>query len=216
MVRPVQTFFNDNDDPWPGCSLRSSDQTIRRTAMADVSDHPRATFTSFEESTREDWAMILPQLAVTQSVVPDRVMELLRHLEQDHGGFPVSRLEHSLQTATRALRDGRDQEYVVCALVHDIGDTLAPYNHPDIAAAIVKTRVSEANHFMVAQHGVFQGYYFWHHIGLDRDAREAFRESPYFEYAEEFCAKYDQTAFDPDYRSESLDFFEPMLRAVLG
>ena len=176
----------------------------------------KARFTSFEESTAEDWALIMPHLATTQSFVPDRVLELLGHLGSDHGGFPVSRLEHSLQTATRALRDGRDEEYVVCALVHDIGDTLAPYNHPEIAAGLVRAKVSEANHFMVAQHGVFQGYYFWHHLGMDRNAREAFRDSPYFEYTEEFCAKYDQTAFDPEYRSESLEFFEPMVRRVLG
>ncbi len=95
-------------------------------------------------------------------------------LERDHGGFPVTRLEHSLQTATMAEEDGRDAEYVLCALLHDIGDTLAPYNHPDIAAGILKPFVSPANHWMVQHHGIFQGYYFWHHIGLDRDARENF------------------------------------------
>jgi predicted HD phosphohydrolase len=176
----------------------------------------RARFRSFEESTQDDWDRIIPQLAVTQEMVADHVLHLLRALASDHGGFPVDRLEHSLQTATRAQRDGRDDEYVVCALLHDIGDTLAPYNHPDIAAAIVKTRVSEANHFMVANHGIFQGYYFWHYIGADRNAREALRGSPYFEYTEEFCAKYDQTAFDPDYRSEPLAHFEPLVRAFFA
>ena len=97
----------------------------------------RASFTSFAESTAAEWAEILPQLAVTQSLVPDHIIEQLGHLRLDHGGFPVDRLEHSLQTATRAERDGRDLEYVMCALVHDIGDTLAPYNHPAIGAAIV-------------------------------------------------------------------------------
>ena len=101
----------------------------------------RASFKSFDESTKEDWAAIMPQLQVTQSMVADRVIEQLGYLRNDYGGFPVDRLEHSLQTATRAERDGRDDEYLVCALIHDIGDTLAPYNHPDIAAAIVKTRV---------------------------------------------------------------------------
>ena len=176
----------------------------------------RATFSSFEESTAEDWALIVPQLQVTQAMVADHVLHLLGALASDHGGFPVDRLEHSLQTATRAERDGRDDEYVVCALLHDIGDTLAPFNHPDIAAAIVKTRVSEANHFMVQQHGIFQGYYFWHHIGADRNARDAFRDSPYFEYTEEFCAKYDQVAFDADYKSEPLEHFEPLVRAFFG
>jgi len=175
----------------------------------------RARFSSFAESTAEDWALITPQLNVTQSFVPDRVLGLLREMKTDHGGFPVDRLEHSLQTATRAERDGRDEEYVLCALIHDIGDTLSPFNHPEIGAAILKPFVSEANHWMVEHHGVFQGYYFWHHIGADRNAREAYRDSPYFEYTAEFCAKYDQTAFDTDYRSEPLEHFEPLVRARL-
>ena len=130
-------------------------------------------FKSFEESTAEDWAIITPQLNVTQSFVADRVIQLIRDLEIDHGGFPVNRLEHSLQTATRAERDGQDDEYVLCALLHDIGDTLSPFNHPEIAASILKPFVSEANYFMVKNHGAFQGYYFWHYIGLDQNAREA-------------------------------------------
>jgi predicted HD phosphohydrolase len=189
------------------------------TELADsdtTTAHPRATFTSFAESTAEDWAIITPQLAITQSFVADRVIGLMRDLEFDHGGFPVNRLEHSLQTATRAERDGRDDEYVLCALLHDIGDTLSPYSHPDIAAGILKPFVSEANHFMVKNHGVFQGYYFWHHIGGDKDAREQFRGSEYFEYTEEFCAKYDQTAFDADYDSNPLEHYEPLIRSILG
>jgi predicted HD phosphohydrolase len=174
----------------------------------------RAAFTSFEESTEADWAIITTQLQVTQSHVADNVIAQLRMLRNDHGGFPVDRLEHSLQTATRAQRDGRDDEYVLCALLHDIGDNLAPYNHPDIAAGILKPFVSDAHHWMVAHHAIFQGYYFWHHLGADRHAREAYRDSPYFELTEEFCAKYDQTAFDPDYRSEPLEHFEPLIRSV--
>ncbi len=174
------------------------------------------TFTSFEESTAEDWAKIVPQIAHTQDRVADHVMFLLRSLGNDAGGFPVDRLEHSLQTATRAERDGRDEEYVICALVHDIGDTLAPYNHPDIAAALLKTRVSEANHFMVAKHGIFQGYYFWDYIGANGNARDEFRDSPYFDYTAEFCAKYDQTAFDADYKSHPLDYYEPLVRSFFA
>jgi len=181
----------------------------------DAAEHPRAAFKSFEESTADDWAKIVPQLEITQGLVAERVIGLMHDLRFDHGGFPVDRLEHSLQTATRAERDGRDDEYVLCALLHDIGDTLSPYNHPDIAAGILKPFVSEANHFMVEQHGVFQGYYFWHHIGMDRDSRERFRDSPYFEYTEEFCAKYDQTAFDADYASNPLEHYEPLIREKL-
>ena len=172
----------------------------------------RTSFKSFAESTRDDWDVISPQLEVTQSMVADRILEQLAFLEGDDGGFPISRLEHSLQTASRAERDGRDEEYVVCALLHDIGDTLAPYNHPEIGAAIVKPFVSEANHWMVAHHGIFQGYYFWHHIGLDRNARDAHRDSPFFDHTAEFCAKYDQVAFDADYVSAPLEYYAPLVR----
>ncbi len=189
--------------------------TINEQTDPSTTDHRRATFRSFEESTADDWALITPQLAITQSFVADRVIDLMRALAFDHGGFPVDRLEHSLQTATRAERDGRDDEYVLCALLHDIGDTLTPYNHPSIAAGILEPFVSEANLFMVANHGEFQGYYFWHHIGGDRDARERFRDSPYFDHTAEFCAKYDQTAFDPDYRSNPLEHYEPLIREQL-
>ena len=188
------------------------------TADQDTShdDLPRASFTSFEESTAEDWAKIIPQISVTQSLVADRVIGLMRELETDHGGFPVSRLEHSLQTATRAERDNRDDEYILCALIHDVGDTLAPFNHPAIAAAIVKPFVSEANHFMVKNHGEFQGYYFWDYIGMDGNAREQFRDSPHFDYTEEFCRLYDQTAFDATYKSNPLEHYEPLIRQLLN
>jgi len=181
----------------------------------ETTEYPRTSFRSFEESTAEDWAIIAPQLAITQSHVAERVIDLMRTLEFDHGGFPVNRLEHSLQTATRAERDGRDDEYVLCALLHDIGDTLSPYSHPDIAAGILKPFVSEANHFMVKHHGEFQGYYFWDYLGMDKNARDQHRDSPYFDDTEEFCAKYDQTAFDADYVSNPLEHYEPLIRDVL-
>ena len=172
----------------------------------------RATFKSFQESTKEEWAEIMVCLQETQSHVADRVLEQLRMLESDFGGFPVNRLEHCLQTASRAERDGRDDEYVLCALLHDIGDNLAPFNHPDIAAGIVKPIVSEKNWWMTKHHGIFQGYYFWHHIGLDRNARDAHADSPFYGYTEEFCALYDSVAFDTDYKSFDLAPYEPLIR----
>jgi predicted HD phosphohydrolase len=176
----------------------------------------RTSFRSFEESTAQDWAFIVERERTLQESLADNVMAQMQLLTIDHGGFPVSRMEHSLQTATRAERDGRDEEYVLCALLHDIGDGLAPLNHPAIAAAILEPYVSEANHWMVAKHGIFQGYYFWHHLGGDRHAREAHRSSPFFDHAAEFCAKYDQVAFDADYRSEPLEHFEPLVRSLLA
>ena len=152
------------------------------------------------------------QLQVTQSRVADHIIEQLEYLRHDFGGFPVNRLEHCLQTATLAQRDGRDDEYVLCALIHDIGDNLSPYNHASVAAAILYPVVSPANHWLVEHHGIFQGYYFWQHIGLDKDARDKFRGSEYFDYTAEFCAKYDQIAFDTDYKSEPLEQFIPLIR----
>ena len=138
----------------------------------------RANFIRMQDSTQDDWQLIGGEFMQFAQGLPERVMKHLQILEGDYGGFPVDRYTHSLQTATRALRDGRDEEYVVCALLHDIGDTLGSFNHPDIAAAILKPFVGEANHWMVQHHGIFQGHYFFHHIGLDRDLRDNFREPP--------------------------------------
>ena len=176
----------------------------------------RATFTRMEDSTAADWRTIGGEFMQFASKLPDRVITHLRLLENDYGGFPVDRYTHCLQTATRALKDGRDEEYVVCALLHDIGDTLGSYNHFDIGAAILKPFVDEANLWMVQHHGIFQGYYFFHHIGLDRNLREQYRGNPHFDRTEEFCALYDNPAFDPKAETLPIVEFEPMLRRVFG
>jgi predicted HD phosphohydrolase len=176
----------------------------------------RASFKSMQESTREDWQLIGGEFMQFTTGLPARVIKHLQILEGDYGGFPVDRYTHSLQTATRALRDGRDEEYVVCALLHDIGDTLGSFNHPDIAAAILKPFVSEANHWMVQNHGIFQGHYFFHHIGLDRDMRDNFKSHPHYERTAEFCALYDNPAFDPKAETLPISEFEPMLRRVMA
>jgi predicted HD phosphohydrolase len=181
--------------------------------MPDHGEQPEshAKFHAMSEGTQEDWMKIAGQFAPFAAQGGKRVIEHLKLLDGDYGGFPIDRLTHSLQTATRAYKDGRDEEYVVCALLHDIGDTLGAYNHPDIAAAILKPFVSEKNHWMVEKHGIFQGYYFFHYLGMDRDMREAFRDHSYFDYTAEFCEKYDQSAFDPNYASMPLEAFEPMV-----
>ena len=176
----------------------------------------RATFTRMEQSTAEDWQLIRNEAMGFSRQLPDRLLAHLKVLEGDYGGFPVDRYTHSLQTATRALRDGRDEEYVVCALLHDIGDTLGSFNHPDIAAAILKPFVSEANHWMVQHHGIFQGHYFFHHLGLDRDMRDNFKSHPHYERTAEFCALYDNPAFDPKAETLPIGEFEPMLRRLMA
>ncbi len=147
-----------------------------------------------------------------------RLLDQLRLLDErgESCAMPISRLEHCLQTATRALNDGRDDDYVACALLHDIGDVLAPHNHAAIAADVVKPFVSERNHWIVLNHSIFQGYYFFQHLGLDPNAREAFRDHPYFDYTAEFCEKYDQCAFDPAYSSLPLEHFVPILQRVFN
>jgi len=180
------------------------------------SQDERATFTTMEASTAEDWMVISSHFVPYASKLPDRVLAHLSLLEGDCGGFAVDRLTHSLQTATLAHRDGRDEEYVVCALLHDIGDTLGTYNHADIAGAILRPFVSPENFFMVEKHGIFQGYYFFHHLGLDRNVRDKFRDHPWFARTAEFCAKYDGPAFDPKAETLPLHYFEPMVRRVLA
>ena len=184
--------------------------------MTGPLDLRRATFTSMAGSTAEDWAVIAPQFAAYARGLADRVLAHVKLLDGDFGGFPVDRLTHCRQTATIALRDGRDEEYVVCALLHDIGDTLGSHNHPDIAAAILRPFVSDENLFMVEKHGIFQGYYFFHHLGINRDMRDAFRDHPHYGRAEEFCARYDGPAFDPQGRPLPLEEFEPMVRRLFA
>ena len=176
----------------------------------------QATFRAMTEGTAEDWSKIAAHSAEFTAGLPDRVLAHLRLLDGDFGGFPVDRLEHSLQTATRAYRAGEDDEYVVCALLHDIGDTLGSYNHADIAAAILKPFVSEENHWMVEKHAMFQGYYFFHYLGLDRDMREQYLGHPNYDRTVMFCHEYDQAAFDPSYSSLPLEHFEPAVREVLA
>ena len=158
----------------------------------------RATFTDMRNSTEEDWKIILEDFRSYAAQLPARVIAHLKLLEGDTGGFAVDRLTHSLQTATLAHRDGKDDEYVVCALLHDIGDTLGSYNHPDIAAAILKPFVSHENLEMVEKHGMFQAYYFFHHLGMDRNLRDQVKGQAVYDRTLEFCEKYDAPAFDPD------------------
>ncbi|PHY13585.1 phosphohydrolase [Caulobacter sp. B11] len=184
--------------------------------MADGEHHPRAEFHAMVDGTPQDWGIIAEASAEFGRELPTRLISHLSLLKGDCGGFAIDRLDHSLQTATRAFRDGRDEEYVVCALLHDIGDILGPRNHADIGAAILQPFVSEENHWMVAHHAIFQGYYFFHHLGLDRDMRDQFRGHPSFEHTAVFCHRYDQEAFDPAYDTMPLEAFEPMLQRVMS
>ncbi len=173
-------------------------------------------FRHMKDRTQADSEILRARRASYKRELPRRVLAHLELLKGDTEGYLVDRYEHSLQTATRAYRDGRDEEYVVCALLHDIGDTVACFNHADLAAAVLKPFVSPENHWMVEKHNLFQGYYFFHFTGRDRHARDIYRGHPGFEQTAEFCALYDGAAFDPDYQSLPQSFFEPMVERVFA
>ncbi len=175
------------------------------------------SFTRMDQGTAEDYALVGAQIeAHTRATLADNVLGTLKMMRGPKLGYKIDRYEHSLQTATRALRDGADEETVVVALLHDIGDVLAPDNHSQYAASVLRPYVSEENHWLVLHHGIFQGYYFFHHLGQDRDARDRFRGHPCFEMTADFCERWDQVSFDPDYDSEPLETFEPMVRRLFA
>jgi predicted HD phosphohydrolase len=184
--------------------------------MTSIAPAQRAAFHAMSESTAADWAIISERTAVASAQLPDRVLGHLRLLDGDEGGFAVDRLTHSLQTATRAERAGRPDEYVLCALIHDIGDTLGPYGHSEVAAAILKPFVHPDLHWMVEKHGQFQGYYFFHHLGMDRNVRDQYAGHPLYDVTAEFCAEYDQVAFDPGYDTKPLEHFEPLVHSLMA
>ena len=184
--------------------------------MGDMLMEQRASFKSMKESTKADWDIIVARYQPFAKELPSRILAHLRLLGGDSGGFAVDRLQHSLLTATLAHKAGEDEEYVVCALLHDIGDSLGSWNHPDVSAAVLKPFVSEANHWMVEKHGIFQGYFFFQHVGMDRNMREQFRGHPHFERTARFCEIYDNPAFDPGMECAPLEFFEPMLRKLFS
>ena len=174
----------------------------------------QATFTAMTEGTSDDYAIIARANGEHAKALADRILDHLALLKGDTGGFAIDRYRHCLQTATRAYRDGRDNEYVVCALLHDIGDTLASANHADLAATMLEPFVSKENYWIVKHHGIFQGYYFFEHLGLNKNMRDEYRDSEYWHACAEFCAKYDQNSFDPDYEDMPIEEFIPMVMEV--
>ena len=173
-----------------------------------------ASFKVMANSTQEDWDIIIQEQMKFIPGLPDRIVDHMQLLSGDFGGFPVDRLQHCLQTAELAAEDGKDNEYVVCALLHDIGDILGSLNHADVAATILEPFVSEENHWMVKHHAIFQGYNFFHYIGMDRNIRDQFKGSPNYDRTVEFIAKYDNPAFDYDKPKLSLDSFAPLVKKV--
>lgn len=174
----------------------------------------QASFTAMEDGTAEDYSIIGKHHSEFSSQLYKRVLSHLELLKGDTGGFAVDRYTHSLQSATRAYRDGRDEEYIVCALLHDIGDTIASANHAELAATMLEPFVSEENYWIIKHHGIFQGYYFFEHLGLDKNLRDKYKDCPHFDACAEFCAKYDQNSFDPEYDTMDIEHFIPMVKRV--
>jgi predicted HD phosphohydrolase len=168
------------------------------------------------EGTVEDYKLLDRYEEKFNAELPDRLLRALDGLRQSLAGYQVSRYEHSLQSATRAHRDGRSEEYVVAALLHDLGDELAPHTHGEMSAAIMKPFIAPDICWIVGHHGVFQMYHYGRLTGDDPDARDRFRDSPWFDACAEFCALYDENCFDPDYDWEPVEFFEPMVRRVFA
>ncbi len=174
------------------------------------------SFRQMKDGTREDYLLLDRAERDFARGLADRILEALAKLDHSLDGYPVSRLTHSLQTASRAAASGADDEMVLAALVHDIGDELAPYNHTEIAAGIMRPYVRPEVTWVVEQHGLFQNYHYVHHLGGDRFARERLRGHEWFESCARFCDDWDQASFDPDYPTRPLADFAPLVRAIFG
>jgi len=174
----------------------------------------RAKFTTLRHATPEDLAIVQKADAALFDELPGRIYKHLQLLEFVPNGHPITQLEHSLQAATRAHQDGRDEDYVVCALLHDVGDIICPHDHAAFAAMLLKPFVHESLCWMIEKHAIFQKYYYFDTLGRDPNQRDKYRESPYFDMTVEFCERYDQCSFDPDFSSLPLESFYPMLERV--
>lgn len=177
-------------------------------------DHVK--FTAMKDGDREDYDFLTEHEVAYTKGTADRLLAALVDLDKGLSGYQVTRLGHSLQSATRALRDGADTEWIVAALLHDIGDIYAPYNHDEYAASILRPYVREQVAWVVEKHGDFQLVYYGEHVGADPEKRQAYADHPYFDDCVEFCARWDQNSFDPDYDSLPLAHFAPMVREIFA
>lgn len=174
----------------------------------------KVTFTAMKNGTAAEFKWLAELDEQFSTTLPRRIINMLKFLADDDGGYQISRLDHVLQTATRAFRAGASDEWIVAALLHDMGDVIAPDNHSVVASEILRPFVSDEVFWVVRHHGVFQGIYYWHHIGRDRNAREAYRGHPCFASAVRFCEEWDQNSFDPDYDTLPLEFFVPYVERI--
>ena len=173
-------------------------------------------FTQMKDGDKEDYTFLTEHEIEYTKGTADRLLKALVSLDEGLSGYQITRLGHSVQSATRAYRDGADIDWIVSALLHDIGDIFAPYNHDEYAATILKPFVREQCTWVVEKHGDFQMIYYGDHVGGNPNKRDAFKDHPYFEDCVEFCERWDQSSFDPTYDSKPIEFFADMVRKVFA
>ena len=176
----------------------------------------KVSFAEMKNGTKEDYLFLDKHEKKFAYKTSERIIEFMSNLTETLEGYQVSRLEHSLQSATRAYRNDESEEMVVAALLHDIGDELAPMNHSEYAASILKPYVSEKTHWIIQKHGEFQMFYYAHHLGGNKNKRDEYIGHKYYQDTVDFCEKYDQNSFDPNYKSFPLEFFKPLVKKIFS
>jgi len=173
-------------------------------------------FTEMKNGSKEDYLLLDKHEKKYIEGTADRLIIFMSGLSNTLEGYQVTRLEHSLQAATRALNDNADDEMIVATLLHDIGDELAPLNHSEYAGTVLKPYVSEKTHWIIEKHGEFQMYYYVHHLGGNRNQRDKYKEHKYYKDTIDFCENWDQKSFDPNFKSLPLKEFEPLLKKIFS
>jgi predicted HD phosphohydrolase len=176
----------------------------------------KVNFIEMKNGSKEDYLLLDKHEKKYIEGTADRLIKFMSELSNTLQGYQITRLEHSLQTATRALNDKADDEMIVAALLHDIGDELAPLNHSEYAAAVLKPYVSEKTHWIVEKHGEFQMYYYAHHLGGNKNQRDKYKGHKYYKDTVDFCENWDQKSFDPKYKSLTLKDFEPYVKKIFS
>ena len=176
----------------------------------------KVSFTEMKKGTKKDYLFLDKHEKDFANKTAERILKFMSKLNETLEGYQISRLEHSLQSATRAYKNKESEEMIVATLLHDIGDELAPMNHSEYAAAILKPYVSEKTHWIIEKHGEFQMYYYAHHLGGNRNKRDEYKSHKYYQDTINFCEQYDQNSFDPNYKSLPLEFFRPMVKKIFS
>ena len=173
-------------------------------------------FVQMKDGDKEDYEFLIKHEVEHTKGTADRLIKALVELDEGLSGYKITRLGHSLQSATRAWHDGADIDWIVSALLHDIGDIYAPYNHDEYAASILRPFVREQCSWVVEKHGIFQMIYYGEHVGSNPHKRDKYIENIYFKDCSDFCEFWDQKSFDPDYDTKPIGFFIPLVREIFS